>query len=403
LISRGYDKISHLSFGGQNALPPAEDDITGLVNSAKNRFADMNGPVLEDDIDSLMSRGPIDLDVSFSPATDSAKLATGTFDSLNRFYQSTRISIVTETIFSNSLLEVCPTEKIFKPMAFRHVFLVAASPGTLFELRRLGYETFGKLFDESYDEVCDPKKRLNKIFGVIDKLSKDWADKGDKIFAPLQDILNHNRNNLVKSSDRRIMDFIASLSERITERRFLPREFTSGNRDYAAYASDLGDELVFASDGNGAACLRSGFSYPEPWGVWTVEPQATVIVPIANPSDLLVSLEFQTFARANGPPAGFSIDVQGQTIGIFRAKSGGWGEVYERKFEIPKRMIERKRLEITLKIENGPTPAELEPGRRPIGVGLRRMRVISTASSHPAANSKDSRPRRDRHPQATDP
>ncbi len=379
LLSRGYDKISHLSFGGEKALPPAQRDITALANIAKRRFADMNGPVLEGDIDNLISRGPIDLDVRFSPATESAKLATGAFESINTFYRNAKISIVTETIFSNSLLEVCLTEKIFKPIAYRHVFLVTASPGTLFELRRLGYETFGGIFDESYDEICDPKERLIEIFRVIDQLSKDWVDRGDEIFAPLQDILTHNWNNLMHSSDRRLMDLIASLDKRITERQFLQGEFGARNCDYVACASDLRDELVFASGGNGATCLVSGFSDPEPWGVWTVEPQATITAPIAFPSDLLLWLEFQTFARADGPSAGFSIDVQGQPVGNFRAPSARWGEVYECKFEIPGRLIQRKQLEITLKIENGPTSAELAPGRRPIGVGLRRMRLISTS------------------------
>jgi hypothetical protein len=56
-------------------------------------------------------------------------------------------------------------------------------------------------------------------------------------------------------------------------------------------------------------------------------------------------------------------------------QSGQWDEIYERTFDIPKNLVRGKLLEINLKIENGPTPAELRPGQRPIGIGLHCMRL----------------------------
>jgi hypothetical protein len=140
----------------------------------------------------------------------------------------------------------------------------------------------------------------------------------------------------------------------------------------------LGDELAFATGQTGGAFLGSGFSYPEPWGIWTVEPTATISVPVKRSTDLSLWLRFQIFARAVGPPAGFVVEVHGQRVGAFFVKSGEWGEVYERTFEIPRSLVRRPALEIELKVENGPTPAELRPGGRPIGIGLRRMRLSPT-------------------------
>jgi hypothetical protein len=140
----------------------------------------------------------------------------------------------------------------------------------------------------------------------------------------------------------------------------------------------LGDELAFATGQTGGAFLGSGFSYPEPWGIWTVEPTATISVPVKRSTDLSLWLRFQTFARAVGPPAGFVVEVHGQRVGAFSVKSGEWGEVYERTFEIPRSLVRRPALEIELKVENGPPPAELRPGGRPIGIGLRRMRLSPT-------------------------
>jgi hypothetical protein len=137
----------------------------------------------------------------------------------------------------------------------------------------------------------------------------------------------------------------------------------------------FGDELAFAPNRTGGAFLRSGFSDPEPWGIWTVEPKATIAVPIERAAKLSLWLKFQTFARPAAPPAGFGVEVLGQQIGTFSVQFGQWGEIYERTFQIPESLVSGPILEIDLKVENGSTPAELRPGQRPIGIGLHRMRL----------------------------
>jgi hypothetical protein len=143
---------------------------------------------------------------------------------------------------------------------------------------------------------------------------------------------------------------------------------------------ELGEELMFADAGNAGAFLRSGFSVPEPWGIWTVEPKARIAVPIEKSTPLSLWLEFQTFARAAGPPAGFVVEVHGQEIGAFSVQFGEWGEIYARAFEIPESLVRGPFLEIDLKVENGPTPAELRPNQRPVGIGLHRMRLSAAVA-----------------------
>ena len=153
---------------------------------------------------------------------------------------------------------------------------------------------------------------------------------------------------------------------------------TAGNGSTKGFGAPhyvLGDELAFAANRTGGTFLRSGFSDPEPWGIWTVEPKAAIAVPIEKSTAFSLWLQFQTFARTAGPPAGFVVEVHGQQIGAFSAKSGQWGEIYERTFEIPESLVNGPILEIDLKVENGPTPAELRPNQRPVGIGLHRMRL----------------------------
>jgi hypothetical protein len=139
--------------------------------------------------------------------------------------------------------------------------------------------------------------------------------------------------------------------------------------------SAVGAELRFHANGNGVPFLRSGFSYPEPWGIWTVEPRATMTVPIAKPGKLSLWLRFQTFARPASAPAGFVLKISGRRVGAFSIPHAKWDDIFERSFEIPDYLVHGKTLEIELQIVNGPTKEELRPGRRPIGIGLHRMQL----------------------------
>jgi len=59
------------------------------------------------------------------------------------------------------------TEKTFKPLAFRHPFVVYGHAGTLARLHSLGFETFNNLFDESYDSIIDNKDRGHAVVTAV--------------------------------------------------------------------------------------------------------------------------------------------------------------------------------------------------------------------------------------------
>lgn len=138
-----------------------------------------------------------------------------------------------------------------------------------------------------------------------------------------------------------------------------------------------GDEIIFAQRGNGVGFLQSGFAEPEPWGVWTIGPQATIAVPAAGDTAFSLWLQFQIFASEGGVPASFEIKVQGQRLGTFSVQTAGWSDVYERQFEIPRGLNSGESLNITLEIENHRTEVDFGADRRPIGIGLHRMRLSS--------------------------
>jgi len=103
----------------------------------------------------LLGKNPFDLDIK----------------NTNKFYEETMFSVVTETNFYKHIESaVFPTEKIFKPMAFNHPFIVVSRPHTLDCLRELGYKTFHPYINEDYDLEADDNTRLLKIIDEIERL-----------------------------------------------------------------------------------------------------------------------------------------------------------------------------------------------------------------------------------------
>jgi hypothetical protein len=80
-------------------------------------------------------------------------------------YMDTYFSVITETVFDYPYS--FRTEKIWKPIAMGHPFVVAANVGYLKDLRNMGFQTFGHVIDESYDLIEDGQQRLNRIADVV--------------------------------------------------------------------------------------------------------------------------------------------------------------------------------------------------------------------------------------------
>lgn len=81
---------------------------------------------------------------------------------------STYVSVVLETIFDDTKIHL--TEKILRPIACGHPFILAAGPHSLEYLRSYGFKTFSPWIDETYDQEVDSVQRLQKIIGSMKQL-----------------------------------------------------------------------------------------------------------------------------------------------------------------------------------------------------------------------------------------
>ena len=129
-------------------------------------------------------------------------------------YTDTAFSIVTETIYDYPF--TFRTEKIWKPMIMAHPFVVTANVGFYRSLHQAGFRTFGDLIDESFDEIWEPRERLEAILEVIQDILRNSASA---FLAATADTCKYNQEHLREHNRReraalpnQIIDFLDARS-----------------------------------------------------------------------------------------------------------------------------------------------------------------------------------------------
>ena len=112
-----------------------------------------------------------------------------------RQYEDTKYSMLSESTDVNT--EVFMTERIWKSIITEHVFVVHGNYLYLQKLREMGFKTFSKYFDESYDLEQDQNKRVKKIASTCrDLLNKNWQD----IYLQTKSLRQHNKEIFFEKS-----------------------------------------------------------------------------------------------------------------------------------------------------------------------------------------------------------
>lgn len=110
------------------------------------------------------------------------------------FYGRTGISLVPETIFYGD--EVFFSEKVMHAIRYLHPFVVASTPGTLAQMRRLGYETWSDWWDEGYDSITDHHARLEAVVDVVAGIAAWPQRRWDDFLSDTRQACLRNRDML---------------------------------------------------------------------------------------------------------------------------------------------------------------------------------------------------------------
>ena len=131
----------------------------------------------------------------------------------HRPYVDTYFSLVTETVCSESDISF-RTEKIAKPLAMGHPFVVAANRGFYRDLRNLGFQTFDKVIDESFDLIEDAQARMDRLIEVINDLCQQ--DLGSFLDA-CRSICKYNQQHLAQFTQEHRQTFPGRFFQFVSE------------------------------------------------------------------------------------------------------------------------------------------------------------------------------------------
>ena len=111
------------------------------------------------------------------------------------YYLNTFCSIVYEALWD--LKVVFPTEKLNKCLLVGHPFVIVSTPRYLVNIKKIGFKTFDKWWDESYDDEINDNERFKKLQKVVLDINEWSIEKCEKVYQEMIPTLLHNQN-LVK-------------------------------------------------------------------------------------------------------------------------------------------------------------------------------------------------------------
>ena len=119
---------------------------------------------------------------------------------LNKIAHSkTFLNIVTESLIDDR--SIFYWEKTYKPMYTCQPFIIFGNPHSISKLRELGFKTFDKWWDESYDLETDFTKRFEKIIDTLEEIASWDMDKCYSVTQEMEETLIHNFNNMVSNHE----------------------------------------------------------------------------------------------------------------------------------------------------------------------------------------------------------
>ena len=168
----------------------------GLYNHCINSFKQMNRDVLSfDKFDEILKQLPIKIENDYNP-NDFLNYDFKGQVSIREHYENSFLSLVSETLYKNGAVYF--SEKTFKPIYECHPFLLLSSKGSLKKLKELGYQTFDRWWDESYDECDDYIERIKMICDVLVELKSKSFDELYKMKIEMRDVLIQNYENFIQ-------------------------------------------------------------------------------------------------------------------------------------------------------------------------------------------------------------
>ena len=99
--------------------------------------------------------------------------------------------VVTETVYDDNRIHI--TEKTFKPIVLQQPFLIVGNRGALKYLRDYGFQTFGDLWDEDYDDL-DHEHRIRAVADICEDITSWSLSKMQQAQLKIANVVRHNHD-----------------------------------------------------------------------------------------------------------------------------------------------------------------------------------------------------------------
>lgn len=131
----------------------------------------------------------LNLDYADTPGMASAKMSATQTDLFQRAF----VHVVTETVYYHNKLHL--TEKIFRPITLFRPFILAGCAGNLAYLKRYGFQTFDRWWDESYDTETDNERRLAMVTDIVKHLCSLSMPELNAMYDEMLPVLEYNQQH----------------------------------------------------------------------------------------------------------------------------------------------------------------------------------------------------------------
>lgn len=207
LLDRG-----HVSFnwGFSAPLPPGSQAIT--PERLRPYFPGMDAAALAALMARIGPRLPLRLDLGDGRALDSHGRGAHVERIASDLTGDAYVYVVTETDMETPDHATRFTEKLVKPLASCNPFILFGNAHVLAALRRMGFETFGDVLDESYDSIADPIARFDAAYRSFQAMCAMNLAELEALYVKLLPRLLHNRAHLGKARVWFIQDIRAAIA-----------------------------------------------------------------------------------------------------------------------------------------------------------------------------------------------
>ena len=110
----------------------------------------------------------------------------------NKAFTETYVSLILETFASKTNHGIDISEKTTNAIRHYHPFIMHSAPGSINYLQSLGYKTFNKWWDESYDNINDNNLRRRAIIKILQNINNMTVNQLQDMYVDMIPTLTHN-------------------------------------------------------------------------------------------------------------------------------------------------------------------------------------------------------------------